>query len=418
MYKLILTLSIAVNMSLGAQQATLCPCKNVWVTLAPDSSVIHLNLPARRINTSYILWNQFVALGQKDGYPEDDTLSDYPGNFHTYDFGCPNSIVYDKKPHTRYTGELVFTYDEIDRGRKDIILQRTQIVDGLKDGYEIFFGVDEERGCYYPKILAFFKKGLIYRKVYAFEYVDKRLLVRLMESYNDEGRLYGETKVFDNGLVFLKNGKSLQNIERIEYEAFIIRHPSSDCTNVGQELFGNGISTEYSVSDERVAFDGRRVQYDPDNGQLRWEEQWQNGQLQLRKSYYVDPPECPRKPSLLMENKTFTYLENGEFREETVEYFPDCFSSVKEKYSTLNHYPRVGSSELFSAPGKIKERGFFNDEGEKSGVWEFYNNEGVLERRTTFKNNVEDGIEEVFDEKGSLFRKVRYLEGRVVEIIK
>lgn len=288
----------------------------------------------------------------------------------------------------------------------------------MKDGYEITFGIDSESRCYFPRVLGFFKQGMIYKKVYAFEYFDKRLLMKQMDSYNNEGRLYGETKSFDNGLVFPQNGKSYQNKERIQYEAFILKFPSSSCGDFSQELFGNGLSSLYSVTDKNVVFDGHRVQFDPEDGQIRWEEQWQNEQLLYRKEYYNSPSECPSKKGLLQAHTTFKYFENGEFQQDVIKYFPDCRSSVKEKYSTINHYPLTDSYEIYSAPGKIKERGAYDLEGRKNGVWEFYSDEGTIEKRTTYKNNEENGIEEIFDKKGNLFRKLRYDHGQVVEIIK
>jgi len=418
MNKLIILVFTVLLTQLQAQETSICPCEKVWLTLAPDTSVLHTKLPVRRINTSYISWNRFVALGQKVGYPEDDTSEDHSNNFHLHSFGCYNSIVYDKTTRGLFTGELVFTYDDPNEGRKDMVLQRTQIVNGLKDGYELFFGINEEHHCSYPKFIAFFKKGLIYKKVYAFEYIEKHLLKMAMESYNEEGRLYGEVKVYNNGLVYPPSGKSFYNKERIIYEAFILKHPFGDCSDLGQELYGNDNSTEYSVTDENVAFDGRRVSFDPANGSARWEEQWQEGHLQSRKDFYNNPSECPGKTGLLQEHNRYIYLGNGEFRAETIKYFPDCRSSIAEKYSTINHYPLFGPYESFTAPGKCKERGNYNTEGQKDGSWESYTNEGALEKRTTYKAGIENGIEEIFDAKGILFRKLRYENGAVVEIIK
>lgn len=406
---------LAASTNMFAQQVKPCPCEKVEQILAPDTSVLHRNLKSLFINTSYFSWNKYVALGN-ESYPEDDKNDDYPNNYHTYSFGCPHSIVYDKATKVRFTGELVFTGDDNDRGTKDIVFQRTQLVNGLKDGCEIYYGWENNLVCYYPRLLVFFKKGMIYKKIYAFDYDDGRLLKERMVTFSD-GLIRGETKNYDNGLLFLNNGRSFKNREKVVYEANILRVPSSDCQNIESGIYGTGSNTVFPVYKTEVAFEGYRRQFDPGTGELKWEEFWKDDRLQFRNEYYINPPECPQRVKLLAATMKYTYLENGDFIEELKSYFPDCESSVKEIHSTRN-YASVGRYERYETPNQPNEKGFYNDTGEKDGVWEIYSYEGKLQERTTYVAGLKHGIQELYDEEGMLFRKLRYEIDIVVEIIK
>lgn len=382
-----------------------CNCRNVESELIPDSSISLNNLKILEINTSYISWNDFLTLGGEK-YPEDDEISEEPHNFHTNCFGCKMSKIYDKKSKQLFTGEIDFIGDD-ERMFKNVPLQKIQINKGLKNGFEVHYNVDYEHNCYYPRLVAFMKNGQPHKKLYEFEFINNILKIRNEESY-EEGLLFGITKTYDN---YGKNGHQLI------YEANIVKFPSRECCYMDHSQ-GNGLSTSFPVNNEDYQFDNQRIQYFGESGKIAWKELWSNGKLQYRKSYYEKNDQtCKHKGEFPCEFINYQYSSEDEFIEELIKYFPDCNSSVEEISSTKNYLP-FGKYEKYSKPSQLLEKGTYDNNGQKQGVWEQYNEKGIIMERTNFESGMINGIQELFNEKGMLFRKLRFKEDQIIEILK
>ncbi len=392
--------------NLISQSLPRCPCRNVELELIPDSSIIFDYASKLEINTSYISWNDFIALGDEE-YPENDEISDVPHNFHSNCFGCLNTKVYARKSKELFTGEINFLRDDIERNFKNIPIQRIQIKEGLKNGYEVHYNVDDNQKCYYPQLIAFLKNGEPYKKLYEFEYVEGKLKFKNEESYKN-GLLYGLTKTYDN---YGKNGHQLI------YEANIINFPSRECCNMDHSK-GNGLHFSYPLNQDEFQFEGIRIEYFANSGKISWVEQWNNGKIQFRNSYYDDINKtCKLKHEYPYEAIKYIYTTDGEIIEESIKFFSDCNSSIELVRSTKNYLP-YGKYEKYSEPGQLLEKGNYNNLGQKEGIWELYNERGIIMERTNYESDQINGIQEIFNEKGILFRKLRFKENKIIEILK
>ncbi len=402
-FKTILVLTIC-SFNLIGQSLPRCLCRNVEFELIPDSSILLYNPTKLEINTSYISWNDFLALGSTE-YPEYDEINDEPINFNTYCFGCNNSIVYDKKSKQLFTGEINFIGDN-ERMLKNVPLQKIQLYKGLKHGLEVHYNVDYEHKCYYPRLVAFMKYGQPYKKLYEFEYINSKLQFKNEESY-EEGLLFGTTKTYDN---YGKNGHQLI------YEANITKFPSRECCYMDQGE-GNGYSTSYTDKDN-YQFEGQRSQYFGNSGKIAWVELWSKGKIQYRKSFYENSDKtCKLKQEFMQEMINYTYPSDNDFIEESIKYFSNCNSSVQEKSSNKNFQP-YGKYEKYSKPNQLLEKGNYNDNGQKEGVWEQYSESGIIMERTNFESGQINGIQELFNDKGILFRRLKFKDDEIIEILK
>jgi antitoxin component YwqK of YwqJK toxin-antitoxin module len=388
-----------------SQSLQRCPCRKVETELLPDSSILLNNLKILEINTSYISWNDFLTLGGEE-YPEDDEISEEPHNFHTNCFGCSNSKVYDKKSKQLFTGEIYFTGDD-EKMFKNVPLQIIQINNGLKNGFEVHYNVNSEHNCYYPRLIAYMKNGQPHKKLYEFEFIDNKLKIRNEESY-EEGLLYGITKTYDN---YSKNGHQLV------YEANIIKFPSRECCYMDHSE-GNGLSSSFPVNNEDYQFEGQRIQYFGNSGKIAWKEFWSKGKLQFRRSYYeINDKTCKLKEEFPYEITNYKYSSEYEFIEESIKYFSDCNSSIEEISSTKNFLP-FGKYEKYSKPSQLLEKGIYDDNGLKQGLWVKYSEKGIILERTNYEMGMINGIQELFNEKGILFRRLRFKEDKIIEILK
>lgn len=391
--------------NLISQSFPRCPCKNVEFELIPDSSIIFDYASNLEINTSYISWNDLIALGDEK-YLENDEISDEPLNFHSKCFGCHNSKVYERKSKQLFTGEIKFLGDDIERNFKNIPLQKIQIKEGMKNGLEVHYNIDYGKNCYYPQLVAYMKDGQPYKKLYEFEYIDNKLQIKNEESYK-EGLLFGITKTYDN---YGKNGHQLI------YEANISKFPSRECCNMLYSE-GNGLSSSF-VDKENYQFEGQRIEYFGNSGKISSIELWSNGMIQYRNSYYDDINKtCKLKHEYPYEKIKYIYTPDGEVIEESIKFFSDCNSSI-ELISSFKNYVPYGKYEKYSVPGQLLEKGKYNNIGQKEGIWELYNERGIIIERTNYEADQINGIQEIFNEKGILFRKLRFKENKIIEILK
>ena len=61
--------------------------------------------------------------------------------------------------------------------------------------------------------------------------------------------------------------------------------------------------------------------------------------------------------------------------------------------------------------------GNFNSDGQKHGKWSEYVN-GKLKEVNTFKDGMKDGIEELYDDSGKIFRILKYKNDKIIEVLK
>ena len=403
-FKITILIHILYPFLLFGQTFKRCPCRNAEYELMPDTSILSKDLHKLEINTSYISWNDMIALGD-DTYPENDSNDDDPINFSLYCFGCFNSRVYNKRTKQLFTGEIYFTHDD-ERKYKNVPLLKIQVKNGLKHGIEVYYNVDIELKCYYPRLIAYMKYGQPYKKLYEFELVDKKLQIAKEESY-EYGLLSGIARSYDN---YSRMGHQLI------YEANIIKFPSRECCDMdGGE--GIGLSATYTDR-ENYQFNGYRTQYFKGSGNIDWIEFWKDGLIQYRKEYYEQSNiDCKLNQQFPYEYTNYIYKHKDEIIEESVSFFSDCNTSKRELSSSRNGLP-FGIYEKYSKPGQLLEKGSYNIIGEKDSTWVFYNDLGILMEKTNYVSGIKNGLQELYNERGILFRRLLFKDDKIIDVLK
>lgn len=382
-----------------------CPCQNVETELMPDSTIQIMKLQKLEINTSYISWNDFLAIGD-DVYPENDEIFDEPHNFSTYCFGCTNNKLFEKKTQQVFTGEITFLRD-VESTYKNVPIQKIQIKAGLKNGLEVHYDIDVNLKCYYPRVLTFMKDGTPYKKLYEFEYIDAKLQIKNEESYKD-GMLHGISRTYDN---YGKNGHQLI------YEANIVKFPNRECCYMKLRE-GIGEYTTYPIVNNEIEFEGKRIAYYSNTGKINWIEQWKEGRIKNKISYYDETNiTCNLKRDYPYQLINYTFISDEEFIEEEITYFSDCNSSIEQVRNNKNYQP-YGKYEKYSKPGQLLEKGNYDNLGQKQGIWELYTEKGVIIEKTNYESDQINGIQELYNEKGILFRKLKFKNDKIIEIVK
>lgn len=404
------------------QQYKPCTSRDIVKEFMPDSSVIHFDLKTETINSSYFSWNKSVELRPEIKVFESENPAK-DGNTVFDCIGClPNNILYHRGKDETYTGELLFTQDIF--GIKDLPYRRIQIVNGLKDGYEILYQKDDVCKCYYPEYLIYYKEGKRYKKGIEFQHVLNGLRKRVDVNFGSTGKIYGPVKVFHNEVDYT-NTKPNHKLEKLIYDAYILQaddykeYSDEDiCCNNKVSSVDVGLSTIYSELSD-VKFEGWRKEYYTDSGQLRSEEFWENGRISSRKEYHrIDGDKCKQSQLYLSEDIKIQYLDFDDFIKNKTTYFFDCKQSVESKMTTRRFTTHIGEHIMYSKPGIILEKGKYNDEGEKDGIWEEYDYNGTPKLKSTYKSGLKHGVEEIYDELGKVFRILRYENDEVVLVIK
>ena len=400
-----------------------CTSRDIVKEFMPDSSVIHFDLKTETIYSSYFSWNKSLELRPEIKEFESENPADN-GNTVFDCIGClPNNILYHRGKDETYTGELLFTQDIF--GIKDLPYRRIQIVNGLKDGYEILYQKDDVCKCYYPEYLIYYKEGKRYKKGIEFQHVLNGLRKRVEISFGYIGKIEGPAKVFHNEADYYHK-KPNHKIEKLIYEVNILQ-ASEDYSDYGDDIFccnnnisstSIGLSSTFSETSE-VKFDGWRKEYYPDNGQLRSEEFWENGRISSRKEYHRnDGDKCKQNQLYLSEDIKIQYLDFDDFIKNETTYFFDCKQSLESKITTRGFTTYIGEYIMYSQPGIILVKGKYNDEGEKEGIWEEYDSTGLPKLKSTYQSGLKHGIEEVYNDTGKIFRILRYENDEVVLVIK
>jgi antitoxin component YwqK of YwqJK toxin-antitoxin module len=72
----------------------------------------------------------------------------------------------------------------------------------------------------------------------------------------------------------------------------------------------------------------------------------------------------------------------------------------------------------YYSDGNVKIKGQKNYKRQFEGIWEWFWNNGNIGLRTTYKEDVEDGIEEEFDERGNIIETRLWKDGELIETTK
>ena len=65
--------------------------------------------------------------------------------------------------------------------------------------------------------------------------------------------------------------------------------------------------------------------------------------------------------------------------------------------------------------GNVLVKGQLNSGGQEEGLWEYFYENGNIERRTPYKEGKGDGIEEIFDEQGNITETNLWEEGVLIK---
>jgi antitoxin component YwqK of YwqJK toxin-antitoxin module len=65
--------------------------------------------------------------------------------------------------------------------------------------------------------------------------------------------------------------------------------------------------------------------------------------------------------------------------------------------------------------GNVWLKGQENSVGQREGIWEYFYENGNIERRITYKDGKEYGIEECFDEQGNITETYLWKNGKLIE---
>ena len=65
--------------------------------------------------------------------------------------------------------------------------------------------------------------------------------------------------------------------------------------------------------------------------------------------------------------------------------------------------------------GNVWIKGQKNSKGQREGLWEYFYENGNIERRITYKDGKEDGIEGGFDEQGNIINTYLWKNGILIE---
>ncbi|NDC23893.1 MAG: hypothetical protein EBZ49_07165 [Proteobacteria bacterium] len=91
-----------------------------------------------------------------------------------------------------------------------------------------------------------------------------------------------------------------------------------------------------------------------------------------------------------------------------IEYHPN--GNVRVKGQLNSKEQEEGIWEWFSENGNIERRIPYKD-GKEDGIVEVFYENGNIQIRTPYKNGMEDGIKEVFDLNGNIRRRTTFKEG-------
>jgi len=72
----------------------------------------------------------------------------------------------------------------------------------------------------------------------------------------------------------------------------------------------------------------------------------------------------------------------------------------------------------YYSDGNVKVKGQKNYKRQFEGIWEWFWNNGNIGLRTTYKEDVENGIEEEFDERGNIIETRLWKDGELIETTK
>jgi antitoxin component YwqK of YwqJK toxin-antitoxin module len=68
--------------------------------------------------------------------------------------------------------------------------------------------------------------------------------------------------------------------------------------------------------------------------------------------------------------------------------------------------------------GNVWIKGQKNSKGQREGLWEYFYENGNIERRITYKDGKEDGIEGGVDEQGNIIETYLWKNGILIETTK
>ncbi len=342
------------------------------------------------INFSYFDWEDFFI---------DNRYTPFAIGYK--DCGCtPENIVVLKKTKQPFTGVVILTEDRDEI--KDYLLEKHEYLKGLRHGEWVEFGFDDSKS-FYKRGIAHFKNGDLHGE--AKQYLkdnDGTLLLSNFSNY-EIGYKKGEFKNYFDGKLTLE-GKILKSKDKSNCEDWQSAgfHPLED-------KFGNLLLTHY------IIYDGFVRKYGFNEMVVIYEELWEAEKLMYVKEW-VEAENCDSTRLLYrtmevgnsISDKRVTFLD---FQPE--EY--NCISYLTKKESYLNGNAD-GSYIVYFDPivQTLREKGIYKN-GKKVGVWEDYI-EGVLKSKTEYLDGEKDGSEELYNEDGKLFRKIRYKKGKVVEI--
>lgn len=101
--------------------------------------------------------------------------------------------------------------------------------------------------------------------------------------------------------------------------------------------------------------------------------------------------------------------------------YPNCIEKNTEFYNNGNLKTKVIKYQFLSEVihfyenGKIQEIGFFDVDGNKTGHWLYYYENGNLMTEASFKNNKKSGKWKTYNQKGKVIVYMKYKRGKRIE---
>ncbi len=147
------------------------------------------------------------------------------------------------------------------------------------------------------------------------------------------------------------------------------------------------------------------------NGKIKIEGTYRNGQADGIRREFNEKGEVEK--TFLMKNGQVTaegiVEANGQRKGVWKEFYPD--GSVKANGQYTDDF-KSGYWEYFHPNGTLEQKGSFDEKGQYSGVWQWYDESSRLIRTENFRNGVNDGELTEYDSQGNLILQGYFINGK------